>query len=189
MTYGAAQPKDTLVILDDSIVRGTTLKRSILRILDRLDLKKIIVVSSAPQIRYPDCYGIDMAKLGDFIAFRAVISLLNKSDHGKSLIDSTYIKCKTAIEAGTAKNTNYLIDLYAPFQDCEISNEIGGLLKTDNINTDFEIIFQTVDKLHKSCPNHLGDWYFTGNYPTPGGYRVVHKAFLNYYEKKDCRSY
>ncbi|MDC0189399.1 amidophosphoribosyltransferase [Flavobacteriales bacterium] len=189
VTYGAAQPKDTLVILDDSIVRGTTLKRSILRILDRLDLKKIIVVSSAPQIRYPDCYGIDMAKLGDFIAFKAVISLLNKSDHGKSIIDSTYIKCKTAIEAGTAKNKNYLIDLYAPFKDHEISNEIGRLLKTDNINTDFEIIFQTVDKLHKSCPNHLGDWYFTGNYPTGGGNLVANKSFMYYMEGNKSRAY
>ena len=189
VTYGAAKPKDTLVILDDSIVRGTTLKRSILRILDRLDLKKIIVVSSAPQIRYPDCYGIDMAKLGDFIAFRAVMSLLNKSDNGKSLIDSTYIKCKTAIEAGTAKNKNYLIDLYAPFQDSEISNEISKLLKTDNINTDFEIIFQTVDKLHKSCPNHLGDWYFTGNYPTEGGNLVANKSFMYYVEGNKSRAY
>ncbi|MBJ05115.1 MAG: amidophosphoribosyltransferase [Flavobacteriales bacterium] len=189
VTYGVAQPKDTLVVLDDSIVRGTTLKKSILRILDRLDLTKIIVVSSAPQIRYPDCYGIDMAKLGDFIAFKAVISLLNKSENGKNIIQDTYEKCKKAIVDGTAKQTNYLKNLYKPFTDTEISNEVSELLKTDNIKTDFEIIFQTVEKLHLSCPNHLGDWYFTGEYPTPGGNLVANKSFIYYMEGNRSRAY
>ena len=189
VTYGASKETDTLVILDDSIVRGTTLKKSILRILDRLKLKKIIVVSSAPQIRYPDCYGIDMAKLGDFIAFKAVISLLNKSEAGKKIIQSTYENCKSTLKLAKENQTNHLKDLYAPFTDLEISNEIAILLKTDNIQTDFDIIFQSVANLHKACPNHQGDWYFTGNYPTAGGNMVANKSYVYYIEGKDARAY
>jgi len=189
VTYGVAKQTDTLVILDDSIVRGTTLKKSILRILDRLNLKKIIVVSSAPQIRYPDCYGIDMAKLGDFIAFRAVISLLNKSEQGKQIITNTYKNCKNAIIADKENQENYVKHLYNPFTEIEISNEIGNLLKADNIYTDFDIVFQNVTELHKACPNHKGDWYFTGNYPTPGGNMVANKSFVYYIEGKAGRAY
>jgi amidophosphoribosyltransferase len=189
VTYGIAKPADTLVILDDSIVRGTTLKKSILRILDRLHLKKIIVVSSAPQIRYPDCYGIDMAKLGDFIAFRAVISLLNQSDKGRLIIDTTYKKCKADLLLPKESQQNHLKHLYAPFTDIEISKKIASLLKTDNIDTDFDIVFQRVEDLHRACPNHQGDWYFTGNYPTPGGNMVANKSFVYYMEGKDKRAY
>ena len=189
MTYGVARPTDTLVILDDSIVRGTTLKKSILRILDRLSLKKIIVVSSAPQIRYPDCYGIDMAKLGDFIAFRAVISLLNQTPKGKKTIEDTYQKCKESMVLPKEEQQNYLKTLYAPFTDEEISNEIANLLKTDNISTDFDVIFQTVEDLHQACPNHKGDWYFTGNYPTAGGNMVANKSFVYYIEGNSARAY
>ena len=189
VTYGVARPTDTLVILDDSIVRGTTLKKSILRILDRLSLKKIIVVSSAPQIRYPDCYGIDMAKLGDFIAFRAVISLLNQTPKGKKTIEDTYQKCKESMVLPKEEQQNYLKTLYAPFTDEEISNEIANLLKTDNISTDFDVIFQTVEDLHQACPNHKGDWYFTGNYPTAGGNMVANKSFVYYIEGNSARAY
>jgi amidophosphoribosyltransferase len=189
VTYGVARPTDTLVILDDSIVRGTTLKKSILRILDRLSLKKIIVVSSAPQIRYPDCYGIDMAKLGDFIAFRAVISLLNQTPKGKTRIENTYQKCKESMVLPKEEQQNYLKTLYAPFTDKEISNEIANLLKTDNISTDFDVIFQTVEDLHQACPNHTGDWYFTGNYPTAGGNMVANKSFVYYIEGNSARAY
>ena len=183
------QGQDTLVVLDDSIVRGTTLKKSILRILDRLKLKKIIVVSSAPQIRYPDCYGIDMAKLGDFIAFKAVISLLNKTDKGSQIIEETYLKCKEAIKQPKESQKNYLKELYDPFTVDEISIEIASLLKTDNISTDFDIVFQRVEDLHVSCPNHTGDWYFTGNYPTSGGNMVANKSMVYYMEGKDTRAY
>lgn len=189
VTYGISKNTDTLVILDDSIVRGTTLKKSILRILDRLNLKKIIVVSSAPQIRYPDCYGIDMAKLGDFIAFKAVISLLNKSENGKKIIQETYKKCQNSLSKCKEEQTNHLKDLYAPFSNKDISIEIANLLKTDNISTDFDILFQTVEDLHKACPNHIGDWYFTGEYPTPGGNMVANKSFVYYMEGKAGRAY
>jgi amidophosphoribosyltransferase len=189
VTYGISKNTDTLVILDDSIVRGTTLKKSILRILDRLNLKKIIVVSSAPQIRYPDCYGIDMAKLGDFIAFKAVISLLNKSENGKKIIQETYKKCQNSLSKCKEEQKNHLKDLYAPFSNKDISIEIANLLKTDNISTDFDILFQTVEDLHKACPNHIGDWYFTGEYPTPGGNMVANKSFVYYMEGKAGRAY
>ena len=189
VTYGISKKTDTLVILDDSIVRGTTLKKSILRILDRLNLKKIIVVSSAPQIRYPDCYGIDMAKLGDFIAFRAVISLLQKSENGKKLIQKTYKSCQKSLKKPKEEQKNHLKDLYAPFSNNDISEEIAKLLKTDNITTDFDIVFQTVEDLHKACPNHTGDWYFTGEYPTPGGNMVANKSFVYYIEGNEARAY
>tara|TARA_Y100001968_G_C19436044_1_gene759768 strand:+ start:62 stop:1951 length:1890 start_codon:yes stop_codon:yes gene_type:complete len=189
VTYGVSKNTDTLVILDDSIVRGTTLKKSILRILDRLKLKKIIVVSSAPQIRYPDCYGIDMAKLGDFIAFKAAISLLNKTEDGRQLIQTTYNKSKRAIEKRKEEQENHLKDLYRPFTEKELSQEIANLLRTDNIATDFDVVFQTVDNLHKACPEHQGDWYFTGNYPTSGGNMVANKSLVYYIEGKDTRAY
>jgi len=189
VTYGVSKNTDTLVILDDSIVRGTTLKKSILRILDRLKLKKIIVVSSAPQIRYPDCYGIDMARLGDFIAFRAAISLLNKSDNGKKIIQTTYKKCKEDQLNNKESQTNHLKNIYTPFTQEEISEEIAVLLKTDNISTDFDILFQTKECLQEACPNHAGDWYFTGNYPTHGGNRVANRSFIYYVEGNDARAY
>ncbi|MAQ31159.1 MAG: amidophosphoribosyltransferase [Flavobacteriales bacterium] len=189
VTYGASTSKDTLVILDDSIVRGTTLKKSILRILDRLNLKKIIVVSSAPQIRYPDCYGIDMAKLGDFIAFKGVISLLNKTPEGKKHISTIYEKCKKALKQPKENQQNHLKELYSWFTNEEISKEIALLLKTDNLSTEFDIIFQRVEDLHQACPEHTGDWYFTGNYPTPGGNKVANKSLVYYIEGRDSRAY
>ena len=190
VTYGISNNTDTLVVLDDSIVRGTTLKKSILRILDRLKLKKIIVASSAPQIRYPDCYGIDMAKLGDFIAFKAAIELLNETEKGKKIIKSTYKNCKEALTKPKENQMNHLKELYASFTENEITNQIGKLLKTNNISTDFDIVFQSVNNLHKACPNHLGDWYFTGEYPTPGGNMVANKSFVYYMEGKgESRAY
>ena len=178
-----------MVILDDSVVRGTTLKKSILRILDRLLFKKIIVVSSAPQIRYPDCYGIDMAKLGDFIAFKALMSLLDKSKTGNALVKDTYEKCLTTLNKPKEQQENHLKSLYNVFSSEEISNEIAWLLKTDNITTDFDIIFQSIENLHTACPNHHGDWYFTGDYPTPGGNMVANKSFIYYIEGTRGRAY
>lgn len=189
VTYGVAEPSDTLVILDDSVVRGTTLKKSILRILDRLLFKKIIVVSSAPQIRYPDCYGIDMAKLGDFIAFKALMSLLDKSKTGTALVKDTYEKCLAALNNPKEHQENHLKSLYNIFSSDELSNEIAWLLKTDNIATDFDIVFQSIENLHTACPNHHGDWYFTGDYPTPGGNMVANKSFIYYIEGKRGRAY
>jgi len=189
ITYGSVKPnQDNLVIIDDSIVRGTTLKQSILRILDRLDPKKIVVVSSAPQIRYPDCYGIDMAKMGDFIAFDAAISLL----HDRNMIyviDSVYKKCKEQENLPKEQIKNYVQEIYTPFSDEEISAKISELLTPPSINSKVEIIYQTVENLHKACPNHKGDWYFTGNYPTPGGNKVVNKAFINWKEGNNVRAY
>tara|TARA_B100000902_G_C27311361_1_gene918623 strand:- start:476 stop:2365 length:1890 start_codon:yes stop_codon:yes gene_type:complete len=189
VTYGVSKKTDTLIILDDSIVRGTTLKKSILRILDRLNVKKIIVVSSAPQIRYPDCYGIDMAKLGDFIAFKAAVSLLNRTEDGKKIITEIYNKCKTAQKKPKEQQINHLKEIYAPFTQQEISNEIASLLKTDNISTDFDVLFQTVECLHEASPNHTGDWYFTGDYPTAGGNMVANRSFVYYIEGNDSRAY
>ena len=188
ITYGVVKPTDNLVIIDDSIVRGTTLEKSILRITDRLNPKKIIVVSSAPQIRYPDCYGIDMAKLGDFIAFRAAVSLLKKTNRVQVLID-VYNNCKEEIIKNDQQMTNAVKAIYAPFTDEEISMEIVKLITNREINAAIELIFQSVSDLHKAIPNHTGDWYFTGNYPTPGGNRVVNEAFINYYKGKNLRAY
>ncbi|MDC3253228.1 amidophosphoribosyltransferase [Crocinitomicaceae bacterium] len=189
ITYGSVnRGKDNLVIIDDSIVRGTTLKQSILRILDRLDPKKIIVVSSAPQIRYPDCYGIDMAKMADFIAFEAAISLL----HDRNMIyviDSVYKKCKEQESLPKEQIKNYVQEIYAPFTNEEISQKISELLKPPSIKASVEIIYQTVDNLHKACPGNTGDWYFTGNYPTNGGNKVVNKSFINWKEGKNERAY
>ena len=188
ITYGTVKPTDTLVVIDDSIVRGTTLQKSILKILDRLEPKKIIVVSSAPQIRYPDCYGIDMARIEYFIAFRAMLALLNENKKNH-LLKEVYEKSKNALENKTTDKKNYVKTLYNQFTDEEISKKIAEILKSDGIKSEVEVIFQSVEDLHKSCPNHRGDWYFTGNYPTAGGNKVVSRAFINFYEGKKSRAY
>ena len=188
-TYGIVKTgEDNLVILDDSIVRGTTLKKSIIRILDRLGPKKIVVVSSAPQIRYPDCYGIDMAKMGDFIAFRAAIELLK--DHNKeALIQEVYQDCLKEIEKPKDQIQNLVKKIYKAFSAEEISEKIAEMLKTKEINAEIEIVYQSIEGLHKAVPNDTGDWYFSGDYPTPGGNKVVNKAFINYVENKNERAY
>jgi len=189
ITYGSIRSgQDTLVVIDDSIVRGTTLKRSILKMLDRLGPKKIIVVSSAPQIRYPDCYGIDMAKLGEFIAFQAAISLIEDNDMGY-LLDQTFEKCEKQLGLPKDEVENYVKEIYEPFTTEEISKKIGELLTPKGVNAEIEVIYQSIDGLHKACPKNLGDWYFSGNYPTPGGNRVVNKAFVNYYKGVNERAY
>jgi len=189
VTYGTVhEGVDNLVIIDDSIVRGTTLRESILRILDRLKPKKIVVVSSSPQIRYPDCYGIDMAKLGDFVAFRAAIELLK--DAGKeSVINEIYKKSKSQENLPKEQIVNYVKEIYKPFTPEEISAKISELLKSKEVNADVEIVFQTIENLHAACPNDTGDWYFTGKYPTPGGNKVVNKSFINFIEGKNQRAY
>lgn len=188
ITYGSVYPTDNLVIIDDSIVRGTTLKKSILRILDRLNPKKIVVVSSAPQIRYLDCYGIDMAKMGDFIAFQAAIALLK--DQGKEhIIEETYQKCKAQENLPKEQINNNVKDIYAPFTAEEISKKISELLTPKNINAEIDIVYQSIEGLHAACPDHKGDWYFTGNYPTPGGNQVINRAFIYYVEGIDKRAY
>ena len=189
ITHGVVKKNDNLVVLDDSIVRGTTLKKSILQILGRLKPKKIIIVSSAPQIRYPDCYGIDMAKLGKLIAFKAAISLLEKSKGGAEFLNDIYNLCKTTNKAKNEKNINHVQKIYDRFSTKEISKEIARLLKPKDLKCDLEIVFQTIEDLHLSCPNHTGDWYFTGNYPTVGGIKFVNKAFTYYIEGKDKRAY
>jgi len=188
VTYGIVKPTDNLVIIDDSIVRGTTLKKSIIKILDRLKPKKIVVVSSAPQIRYPDCYGIDMAKLGDFIAFRAALELL-KDINQYHIVEEVYEACKSQKQLEDTEIKNAVTAIYKSFTDAQISDKIAKMLKTEDINAEVEIIYQSVENLHKACPDHLGDWYFTGNYPTPGGNRVVNDAFINFYEGSDARAY
>lgn len=188
ITYGSLRPGDNLVCVDDSIVRGTTLRRSILRILARLNPRKIVIVSTAPQIRYPDCYGIDMSELGKFIAFEAAVSLLKERGQDDVLAD-VYQRCRAAVTKG--EEYNHVKAIYAPFTPTEISAKITELVRPRNIEWEgeFEIIFQTVENLHAAVPLHAGDWYFTGDYPTSGGYRVVNQAYLNYYEKGDGRSY
>lgn len=188
ISYGSVKEGDNLVIIDDSIVRGTTLKKSILGILDRLLPKKIIVVSSAPQIRYPDCYGIDMAKLEDFIAFRAALAL-HQENNTMHLVEEIYQKCLKQVSKPDEDIINHVIEFYAPFTVEEISKKIGELLCPDNIKAEVEIIYQTVESLHQACPKNLGDWYFTGDYPTPGGNRVVNRAFINFFEGKNERAY
>jgi len=180
--------EDSVVVIDDSIVRGTTLKQSVIRILDRLDPKKIVIVSSAPQIRYPDCYGIDMAKLGDFIAFQAAIALLKETGK-QNIISLVYKKCKQQETYPKEDIINYVKDIYEPFAYSEVSDKIAELLKHSDVKAPVKIIYQTVENLHKACPNHKGDWYFTGNYPTSGGNKVVNKAFINYVEGVDKRAY
>lgn len=189
VTYGLINNnKDTLVVMDDSIVRGTTLKTSILRILDRLHPKKIIIVSSSPQIRYPDCYGIDMSKMNDFVAFQAMVSLL-KSSKKEYLLNSVYEKCKAQENLPKEEMVNYVKELYAQFTADEISQRIAQIVTPDDIHAEVDVIYQSIENLHKACPNHLGDWYFTGNYPTPGGNKVVNKAFINFMEGKAGRAY
>lgn len=189
ITYGTIRSGiDNLVILDDSIVRGTTLKKSILRILDRLEPKKIIVVSSAPQIRFPDCYGIDMAKMGDFIAFQAAIALLVET-HKTYIIDQVYKKSKEQVKLRKTLVKNYVKEIFAPFTAEEISAKISQLLTPPDMKSEVEIIYQSIEGLHNACPNDKGDWYFTGDYPTPGGNKVVNKAFINYIEGKNERAY
>jgi len=189
ITYGVIKSSDNLVIIDDSIVRGTTLEKSILRMLDRLGPKKIIIVSSAPQIRYPDCYGIDMSKLEDFIAFKAAIALHGDKGTKASVLESIYKKCKEAILTNTEETENFVKELYKPFSVDQISNKIAELLSFTGLNSELKIIYQSIENLHSSCPSHLGDWYFSGNYPTPGGNKVVNKAFINFYEGKSMRAY
>jgi len=189
ITYGTVnRGKDNLVVIDDSIVRGTTLRQSILRILDRLGPKKIVIVSSAPQIRYPDCYGIDMAKLGDFIAFQAAIALL-KEQGKESIIKDVYKLCKSDSSQGAKSNVNHVKRIYEPFSAEEISQKISSLLTPKTINAEVEILYQSIEGLHTAIPNHKGDWYFTGNYPTQGGNKVVNRSFVYYYEGKNKRAY
>ena len=188
VTYGVIKPTDNLVIIDDSIVRGTTLKMSIIKMMDRLNPKRIVVVSSAPQIRYPDCYGIDMAKLEGLVAFQAAIELL-KERNQYHIVEEVYNKCKSQENLKDSDVVNYVTEIYSPFSDMEISNKIAELLTTPSVKAEVKIIFQTVDNLHIACPKNLGDWYFTGDYPTPGGNRVVNRAFINFFEGNDARAY
>lgn len=179
---------DTLVLIDDSIVRGTTLEKSILRILDKLAPKKIIIVSSAPQIRFPDCYGIDMSKMGAFVAFRAVTALLKETGK-ENLMEEVLEKITYKTYNNEAHEANFVKELYAPFTDEDISRKIAEIVRSHDIKAEVEVIYQTVDNLHKACPNHKGDWYFTGNYPTGGGNRVVNKSFVNYMKGSLERAY
>jgi len=187
VTYGVInEHKDNIIVIDDSIVRGTTLKQSIIKILSRLKPKKIVIVSSSPQIRYPDCYGIDMSRMSEFIAFNAAISLLK--ERGMShIIDEVYEKSKAQVGQPKEWIINHVKDIYAPFTDVEIAKKISQMVRPDECEMEVEIIYQTIENLHVACPKHNGDWYFSGNYPTPGGNRIVNQAFINYYEKIDKR--
>lgn len=189
VTYGVVKEhQDSLVVIDDSVVRGTTLKKSIIRMLDRLGPKKIIIVSSAPQIRYPDCYGIDMAKLSEFIAFKATIELL-KDTRQEYIINDVYKKCKQSENLPKEEVVNHVREIYKPFKPEEISAKIASMLHTPDVNADVEIVYQTIEDLHAACPAHKGDWYFTGEYPTPGGNKVVNRSFINYIEGRNERAY
>jgi len=188
VTYGVVKPEDNLVIIDDSIVRGTTLKKSILKMLDRLNPKQIVVVSSAPQIRYPDCYGIDMARLEHLVAFQAALAL-HKERGTYSIVEEIYAKCKLQEKLKDTEVINHVKKLYDPFSNEELSDKIAEIISDDDIKAKVKLIFQTVDNLHIACPKNLGDWYFTGNYPTPGGNRVVNKAYINFYEGNSERAY
>ncbi len=189
VTYGIINNNtDTLVVMDDSIVRGTTLRTSILRILDRLHPKKIIIVSSAPQIRYPDCYGIDMSRLKDFVAFQAMLSLLKETGR-EQLLEDVYKKCKAQENIPKEQMVNYLKDLYALFTDEEISNKVAQIVTPDDIEAEVGVIYQSIENVHMACPEHKGDWYFSGNYPTPGGNKVVNRAFINFMEGIAARAY
>jgi amidophosphoribosyltransferase len=190
VTYGVVKPKDNIVIIDDSIVRGTTLKKSILKILDRLNPKKIVVVSSAPQIRYPDCYGIDMARLENLVAFNAAIAL-HKERGNHTVAQDIYTKCKAALAQAAEGHDieNHVKELYAPFSDEELSSKIAEIITTEDLGAEIQVIFQTVEDLHTACPEHLGDWYFTGDYPTKGGAVMVNRAFVHFYEGNPERAY
>ncbi len=188
VTYGVIKPEDNLVIIDDSIVRGTTLKKSIIKMMDRLSPKQIIVVSSAPQIRYPDCYGIDMANLEGLVAFKAALSLL-KDANSYHIVDDIYSRCIAQVNLPDSKVKNFVKEIYAPFNPQQISDKIAELLTDESINAKVKIFFQPIENLHLACPKNLGDWYFTGNYPTPGGNRVVNRAFINFFEGNKQRAY
>ncbi|MGX5690323.1 class II glutamine amidotransferase [Arcticibacter tournemirensis] len=188
-TYGVVNAgQDNLVVIDDSIVRGTTLRQSILKILDRLNPKKIVIVSSAPQIRYPDCYGIDMSRMGEFVAFEAAISLLKETNR-EHIIWETYEKCQASLSMNKEEIDNYIKAIYAPFTDEEIADKIAQIISPKDIRAEVKVVYQTLDNLHLACPAHLGDWYFSGNYPTPGGNKVVNRAFMNWVEGKNQRAY
>ena len=188
VTYGSIKKTDNLVIIDDSIVRGTTLQKSIIKMLDRLSPKKIIIVSSAPQIRYPDCYGIDMARMGDLIAFRAAIELIKESKN-EDIIKKVYEKCVEENKKDVNKIKNLVKEIYKPYSDEQISSKISSMLKEKDINAGVEVIYQSIENLHIACPDDLGDWYFSGDYPTPGGNKVVNQAFINYFEGSNNRAY
>ena len=188
VTYGVIKAEDNLVIIDDSIVRGTTLKKSIIKMMDRLSPKQIIVVSSAPQIRYPDCYGIDMANLEGLVAFKAALSLLRDSNR-YHIVNDIYSRCKSQADLPDNEVENFVKEIYAPFKPQQISDKIAQLLTDESINAKVKIIFQPIENLHLACPKNLGDWYFTGNYPTPGGNRVVNRAFINFFEGNKERAY
>jgi amidophosphoribosyltransferase len=189
ITYGTVRPgEDTLVVIDDSIVRGTTLKESIIRMLSRLKPRRIIVVSSAPQIRYPDCYGIDMSKMGDFIAFNAAVDLIRERGNEHYLFE-LFDKCKLLARNGRLHTENVVQQLYEPFAAEEISRKIAELITPPEVSIPVDVIFQDIEDLHQACPGNLGDWYFTGNYPTAGGNRVVNRAFMNYMEGRNVRGY
>ena len=189
ITYGTVQRGvDTLVIIDDSIVRGTTLRESVIKMLNRLGPKRIIVVSSAPQIRYPDCYGIDMSKMGDFIAFQAAVELLKETGIGDRL-NEIYDHCKQAEVLGTLEAKNFVTGVYEPFSPEQVSKKIAQMLRHEEVEAEVDVIYQTLEGLHNACPHNTGDWYFTGNYPTPGGNRVANRAFMNYMENKEGRGY
>lgn len=181
ITYGSIRPGDNLVVIDDSIVRGTTLRQSIIRILDRLHPRKMVIVSSSPQVRFPDCYGIDMSRMGEFIAFKAAMALLEERGM-RYVIDSVYHRCKAQDKLPKEEIKNYVKEIYAPFSDKEVAAKIAELLTPEGTHAEIEIVYQTVGEMHKAIPDHPGDWYFTGDYPTPGGNRLVNKAFINYYE-------
>ena len=185
ITYGSLEPYvDNLVIIDDSIVRGTTLKQSIISILDRLHPKKIVIVSSSPQVRYPDYYGIDMASMDQFIAFKAAVALL-RSRGLQTVLANVYAKCKQQLNLPKEHMVNYVKEIYAPFTDEEISEKMVELLKPATVKADVQIVYQTLDGLHEACPEHAGDWYFSGDYPTPGGVKLVNQAFIDYVESED----
>ncbi|WP_373058099.1 amidophosphoribosyltransferase [Zunongwangia sp. H14] len=188
VTYGVVRPDDNLVIIDDSIVRGTTLKKSIVKMLDRLNPKQIVVVSSAPQIRYPDCYGIDMARLEDLVAFRAALEL-HKENNSYAMVKEVYEKCKEQVDLEDKEVQNFVKEIYEPFTNEQLSDKIAELISETHVKAKVKVIYQTVENLHKACPKNLGDWYFTGNYPTPGGNRVVNRAFINFYEGTKGRAY
>jgi amidophosphoribosyltransferase len=189
ITYGTIRRGvDNLVVIDDSIVRGTTLKQSIIKILDRLGPKRIVVVSSSPQIRYPDCYGIDMAKLGDFTAFQAAIELL-KEHEMEHVINEVYKKCSAQQDLPKEEYVNYVKDIYKPFTPEQVSRKISEMLTDSDVNAEVIIVYQSIENLHKAVPDDLGDWYFTGNYPTPGGNKVVSNSFLNYIRGINTRAY
>ncbi|MGY5849292.1 amidophosphoribosyltransferase [Salegentibacter sp. F14] len=188
VTYGIVKPEDSLVIIDDSIVRGTTLKKSIIKMLDRLNPKQIVIVSSAPQIRYPDCYGIDMARLEDLVAFRAALELL-KENNNYHIVEEVYEKCRAQVDLEDFEVQNFVKEIYEPFTDQQISDKIAELISEPTVKAKLKVIYQSVDNLHKACPKNLGDWYFTGDYPTFGGNRVVNRAFINFFEGNKDRAY